>query len=468
MCYAPITTKINKRYLNAATLKGAPLKGLFEVPCGQCEQCKTQKVNDWSFRLLEEAKETFRQGGFIIFDTLTYDDKHVPNVGKVLFQLAEFSLDVTSSVCDMLCNSKRDVQLFAKRLRSAYSGPFRYYLVSEYGNDDRYTHRPHYHALFFFSSPTITAEHASKLIRSSWQNGRTDGIEDKGSKYFYSKRCFTSFTPYIQNIILYITKYMHKDYSYYNQVVEPVIAYLHRSLDPNKTNKMSYFLKLRERKIKSHIGNFMLCSKGIGESYLTEEHRLFHVKQSHVRLRYPSGKYYGLPLPRYYVKKFYFIRDKDNTLLPTPLCEERQKYLQQFQLESTITDIMSSLCISHQDATPVAEYFLKYYNTLNINRFRSYQVTNNEQTRIESSPIVEYSGHIATLSDFLTAYTTPIDQHYKSLIIYYLKLKQHEHTAKQRSTLLKRESKQRKKQQISIFGSQKGQNCQEITAMARD
>ena len=468
MCYSPITTKLNKRYLNAATLKNAPIKGLFEVPCGQCEQCKTQKVNDWSFRLLEEAKETFRQGGFIIYDTLTYDDKHVPNVGKVLFQLGEFSLDVSSSICDMLCNSKRDVQLFAKRLRAEYKSPFRYYLVSEYGNDDRFTHRPHYHALFFFPSPTITSEQASKLIRHAWQNGRTDGIEDKGEKYFYSKRCFTSFTPYIQNIILYITKYMHKDYTYYNQVVEPVIAYLHKSLDPNKTQKMSYALKLRERKIKSHIGNFMLCSKGIGESYLTEQHRMFHVKQSHVRLRYPSGKYYGLPLPRYYVKKFYYIRDKDNTLLPTPLGEQRQLYLKQYQLESTITDIMAALGVSHNDATPVAQYFLNNYNTLKITRFRSYKVTNNEQTRLESTPIVEYSGNTATLTDFLTAYTSPIDEHYKPLIINFLKHKHNEHIQKQRSSLIKRESQQRKKKQLSLFGAEKGQDCQEITAMARD
>lgn len=466
MCYQPITTKLNKRYLNAATLKRAPLKGLFEVPCGQCEQCKTQKVNEWSFRLLEEAKETFRQGGFILFDTLTYNDKHVPNVGKVLFQLGEFSLDVTSSICDMLCNSKRDVQLFAKRLRAEYRSPFRYYLVSEYGNDDRYTHRPHYHALFFFPSPTITAEQASKLIRSAWQNGRTDGIEDKGSKYFYSKRCFTSFTPYIQNIILYITKYMNKDYNYYNRVVEPVIAYLHKSLDPNKTQKISYALKLRERKIKSHIGNFMLCSKGIGESYLTEAHRTFHVKQLLVRLRYPSGKYYGLPLPRYYVKKFYYIRDKDNTLLPTPLGDLRQKYLQQFRLESTITDIMASLGISHADATPVAEYFLNNYNTLNINRFRSYKVTNNEQIRLESNPTVEYSGNSSTLSDFLAAYTNPIDETYKPLIINYLKIKHNEHIQKQGSDFLKRESQQRKKSQLTFF--EQGQNCEEITTVARD
>lgn len=465
MCYSPITTKLNKRFINAATLKGAPLKGLFEVPCGQCEQCKTQKVNDWSFRLLEEAKECFRLGGFSIFDTLTYDDKHVPNVGKVLYQLGEFSLDVNSSICDMLCNSKRDVQLFFKRLRSLYPGTIRYYLVSEYGNDERYTHRPHYHVQFFFPSPTITPEQASKLIRQAWQNGRTDGIEDKGSKYFYSKRCFTTFSPYIQNIILYITKYMHKDYNYYNKVVEPVIAYLHRSLDPNKTNKMSYALKLRERKIKSHIGNFMLCSKGIGESYLTEKHRLFHVKQSHVRLRYPSGKYYGLPLPRYYVKKFYYIRDKDNTLLPTPLGEQRQKYLQQFRLENTITDIMSALGISHSDATPVAQYYLKYYNTLKINRFRSYKVTNNEQTRIESTPTVEYSGNTATLADFLLAFTTPIDETYKPLIINYLKIKQNGNIQKQRSSLLKRESQKRQKsQQLTIFTE--GQNCAEITTMA--
>lgn len=464
MCYSPITTKLNKRFINAATLKGAPLKGLFEVPCGHCEQCKTQKVNEWSFRLLEEAKETFRQGGFTIFDTLTYDDLHVPNVGKVLFQLGEFSLDVTSSICDMLCNSKRDVQLFAKRLRAAYSGPFRYYLVSEYGNDNRYTHRPHYHALFFFSSPTITSEQASRLIRSAWQNGRTDGIEDKGSKYFYAKRCFASFTPYIQNIILYITKYMHKDYEYYNKVVEPVIAYLHRSLDPNKTQKMSYSLKLRERKIKSHIGNFMLCSKGIGEAYLTEKHRMFHVKQSHVRLRYPSGKYYGLPLPRYYVKKFYYIRDKANTLLPTPLGEQRQKYLQQFQLENTITEIMAALGISHSDATPVANYYLNNYNTLKINRFRSYKVTNNEQTRIESNPFVEYSGNTSILLDFLQAYTAPIDETYKPLIINYLKTKQNVLIQKQRSCLLKRESQKRKKSQLSLFPE--GQNRSEIAAMA--
>ncbi len=464
MCYSPITTKLNKRYLNAATLRGAPLKGLFEVPCGNCEQCKTQKVNEWSFRLLEEAKECFRLGGFSIFDTLTYDNLHVPTVGKVLFQLGEFSLDVTEKITDMLCNSKRDVQLFFKRLRALYPGPIRYYLVSEYGNDERYTHRPHYHVQFFFPSPTITPEQASKLIKQAWENGRTDGIEDKGEKYFYSKRCFTSFTPYIQNIILYITKYMHKDYDYYNKVVEPVISYLHRSLDPNKRNKMSYSLKLRERKIKSHIGNFMLCSKGIGESYLTEKHRLFHVTQSHVRLRYPSGKYYGLPLPRYYVKKFYYIRDKDNTLLLTPLGEQRQMYLQQFRLESTITDFMAALGISHQDATPVAEYFLNYYNTLKINRFRSYKVTNNEQTRIESIPTVEYSRNTSTLSDFLTAFTALIDEHYKPLIINYLKYKQHEHTAKQRSCLLKRESKERKKSQLSIFSE--GQNRPEITAMA--
>ena len=179
MCYKPITTKLNKRYLNAATLKGAPLKGLFEVPCGNCEQCKTQKVNEWSFRLLEEAKETFRLGGFSIFDTLTYDNLHVPTVGKVLFQLGEFSLDVNSSVCDMLCNSKRDVQLFFKRLRSLYDGPIRYYLVSEYGNDDMFTHRPHYHVQFFFPSPTITPEQASKLIKQAWQNGLTVVIVDK-------------------------------------------------------------------------------------------------------------------------------------------------------------------------------------------------------------------------------------------------------------------------------------------------
>ena len=91
---------------------------------------------------------------------------------------------------------------------------------------------------------------------------------------------------------------------------------------------------------------------------------------------------------------------------------------------------MAALGISHQDATPVAEYFLKHYNTLNFNRFRSYKVTNNEQTRVESMPYVEYSGNTATLVDFLQAYTTPTDEHYKPLIINYLK-----HTPKRKKEI---------------------------------
>ena len=129
---------------------------------------------------------------------------------------------------------------------------------------------------------------------------------------------------------------------------------------------------------------------------------------------------------------------------------------------------MAALSISHNDATPVAQYFLNNYNTLKINRFRSYKVTNNEQTRTESTPYVDYSGNTATLADFLQAYTTPIDEQYKPLIINYLKHKHNEHIQKQRSCLLKRESQKRQKKQLSIFGTEKGQNCQEITAMARD
>lgn len=127
---------------------------------------------------------------------------------------------------------------------------------------------------------------------------------------------------------------------------------------------------------------------------------------------------------------------------------------------------MAALGISHQDATPVVQYFLNNYNTLKINRFRSYKVTNNEQTRIESTPFVDYSGTSSTLSDFLTAYTTPIDETYKPFIINYLKFKQNEHNQKQRSDVLKRESTKRQKGQLTIF--QQKQNCQKTSTMVGD
>jgi hypothetical protein len=108
------------------------------VPCGQCAFCGATKRSDWALRLHYEG----RKHEVKKFLTLTYADAHL----------------VWKSGVSQL--SKRDVQLWCKRVRKA-GYKFRYYIVGEYGSK---TFRPHYHILFFGSVP-------DEVIRSSWPLG---------------------------------------------------------------------------------------------------------------------------------------------------------------------------------------------------------------------------------------------------------------------------------------------------------
>lgn len=90
------------------------------VPCGRCLFCLSKKRADWSFRLTQELKGSTSAA----FVTMTYTDETIPSDGL----------------------SKRDVQLFFKKLRKVNSCKVRYYAVGEYGSR---THRAHYHAIVF-------------------------------------------------------------------------------------------------------------------------------------------------------------------------------------------------------------------------------------------------------------------------------------------------------------------------------
>ena len=102
------------------------------VNCGHCELCLNAKRIEWSARC---QLETYASGIRPLFVTLTY--AHAPKNGV----------------------SKKDCQEFIDRLRKRVNYyqlthgkdkvNLRYVLVAEYGQDDRYTHRPHYHMLLW-------------------------------------------------------------------------------------------------------------------------------------------------------------------------------------------------------------------------------------------------------------------------------------------------------------------------------
>lgn len=111
------------------------------VPCGKCLVCLQKLRAEWCFRL--EMEHRYSTGA--LFVTLTYDEKHL------------------RSDCNL---SKRDVQLFLKRLRKRHGPGIRYFAVGEYGT--RFG-RPHYHILLFNCTQ-------DNLVRVAWQDVAGDAI----------------------------------------------------------------------------------------------------------------------------------------------------------------------------------------------------------------------------------------------------------------------------------------------------
>lgn len=121
--------------------------------CGHCVPCGIEKREAWAGRILLEAQAHAASS----FVTLTYDDYHLPDDESV---------------------SKREMQLWLKRLRARYSGyRFRYFLVGEYGE---HTQRPHYHAVIFGLPWTEQA-----TVQATWELGFTSVYELNPSRARY-------------------------------------------------------------------------------------------------------------------------------------------------------------------------------------------------------------------------------------------------------------------------------------------
>lgn len=143
------------------TTFGRATNGLkFEVPCGQCINCRITKQMAWTARCLIEQAWTSRASSFV---TLTYSPDNLPTDGK-------------------LC--ARHLQLFFKRLRKQVPWPIRYFACGEYGGK---TGRPHYHALIF-GLPCPKGD----WLTERWQLG------------------FTTSRPLTKKNVLYTTRYTLK------------------------------------------------------------------------------------------------------------------------------------------------------------------------------------------------------------------------------------------------------------------
>lgn len=221
------------------------------VPCGRCAACLSNKSSDWVTRL---KVETFYATS-AYFVTLTYADPflpHLPNGNPT--------------------HSKRDIQLFLKRLRNHVPDKIRYFIVSEYGDPDG-GFRPHYHMLLFNWPPEVDLMTA---LAKSWvtSDGRMMSIW-----------CPENIAVCEDGHILYVCKYIQK-----NQDIP-----------------------------KGYTKNWMLCSRrpAIGSQILTDENKNFYRQSAKSTIFINGEQRY---MPRYYKDRIFTDPDSKLRLLLAKEC----------------------------------------------------------------------------------------------------------------------------------------------------
>ncbi|UDN67528.1 replication initiator protein [robinz microvirus RP_38] len=121
-----------------------------EIPCGKCLGCQGDKARAWAIRIYHEVT-TNHQNCFI---TLTYDDEHMPEDGKI---------------------SQEHYREFFKNLKAETGLKLRYFACGEYGEKTR---RPHYHAIIFGAD--FLGGHYYRINDELYGNSLVDRVWGKG------------------------------------------------------------------------------------------------------------------------------------------------------------------------------------------------------------------------------------------------------------------------------------------------
>lgn len=310
MCLKPI--KINNPVKRFDLQGGQPL--ILEVPCGRCAECKKNKRLEWYFRAYHQCQDTINSGGYVYFDTLTYSDENVPHLSHFV--------DLTSlKYCaDFMCFNHVHWRNFLKNMRRQlhfhYEGcTFKYFLTSEYGTDERYTHRPHYHILFFINGP-IHPFDFSKLVSKCWNYGRTDGLPFQTQAYVsehvygHNLGFAQSGTPFeiCTKVCNYVSKYVTKDSTFQNEIDKRI-----ELLKKHITNAD----ELKE--IIRSVDMFHRCSQGFGLGYLRQldaDEYNFIYNNGACRIGDKVRIKYVIKLPLYFKRKLFYncFKREDNTL----------------------------------------------------------------------------------------------------------------------------------------------------------
>ena len=275
-----------------------------EVPCGKCSECKKQMQSEYYLRAHYQALDTIRQGGYVYFDTLTYDNAHLPHI-------SDFVPSIKGSLVDHPCFNVDHYRKFFVRLRRAltYHGfdakhNLKYFLCSEYGTDPTKTHRPHYHVLFYVTDPHLDSLTLSKFVSDSWSYGRTDGVEYRGNQYVRNHTFSASGdTNYMRNICNYVAKYVTKNSSF-EQTIENRIRLVIDRVQPSKAKEF-------RKKLKREMCEFHRQSQGFGIYGLQCNDLDEMFRTGMMQMTDSKHIVTHIPMPLYFQRKLFYDLTKD-------------------------------------------------------------------------------------------------------------------------------------------------------------
>lgn len=299
MCLQPLTIRNpTKRIYKRG---GQPL--LLKVPCNKCAECLSTKRSEWAFRSQQEVKRTLALGGYVYYDTLTYAPAHLPRISDFV-DIRKYGIKNFS--CFNHVHFKLFLKLLRRQLHAKYGvkkDAFRYFLTSEYGMDDRFTHRPHYHILFYVTCG-IHPYTFSRLVAKCWRYGRTDGLPYKTKKYvsdnifgvnvgFGNNNTF----DVVERVCSYISAYISKNSTFEDKLQKRINVLRWKIDDKEYVNKL-----------QRNIDMFHRQSHGYGDYYLSHLGDIEHDALLRCKVIAEDSKKvvkeYALPL--YYRRKLYY------------------------------------------------------------------------------------------------------------------------------------------------------------------
>lgn len=219
----------------------------FDVPCNNCLECRSASQDSWVFRLGCDLESLYKNKGFAVFLTFTYNNKCLP--------YSDFGFIKEHEVP---CFSSDDVSSFLNKVkvymhRNYGKGSFKYFLCSEYG---KFTKRPHYHALFMLRKDVDFHAFCEKC-RSYWHFGFMFPRCQNG---YYVDNFGKSTTPLLHNpqhACAYVCKYITKDMDYYELPIIKKYIELRNELPKD-------IRALFNKRLPHHFQ-----SKGIGQSFFS-------------------------------------------------------------------------------------------------------------------------------------------------------------------------------------------------------